>query len=217
MRHVYLVTHPEAQHHVDGLVGGWYDSELTARGHLHAERIAEVLASRIGTQPVEIYSSDLKRAVQAAERIARRFSIDVQTDPRLRERSNGEADGRPQTWLAERRTPLPEYGDRLGHHDGPAGAETRLALVERLYPALDDILRRPAVNQIVVSHGSASSYLIAAWIGMPMKSTDRVFFPLTSGSITTLRRNDTHFSHQVVALNETQHLQSLEELPPLGS
>lgn len=203
MRHVYLVTHPEAQHHVDGVVGGWRDSDLTARGYLQAERIAEVLSSKIGLQPVEVHSSDLRRASQAAERIARRFSVEVQTDARLRERSNGEADGRPQAWLAERRIPLPEYGDRLGHHDGPAGAETRLALVERLYPALDDILRRPVENQIVVSHGSASSYLIAAWIGMPMTSTDRVFFPLTSGSITTLHRNNTHFSHQVISLNET--------------
>lgn len=213
MRHVYLVTHPEAQHHVDGIVGGWHDSVLTARGQLQAERIADVLASRIGPEPVEIYSSDLRRASQAAERIARRFSVEVRTDARLRERSNGEADGRPQAWLADRRIPLPEYGDRLGHHDGPAGAETRRALVERLYPALDDILRRPVANQIVVSHGSASSYLIAAWIGMPLMSTDRVFFPLTSGSITTLRRNDTHFSHQVISLNETQHLQDLEAPP----
>jgi probable phosphoglycerate mutase len=207
MRYVYLVTHPEAQHHVDGLVGGWYDSELTVRGRLQAESIAEVLASRIGRQSVEVYSSDLRRASEAAERIAERFSVEVQIDARLRERSNGEADGKPQAWFEERRIPLPEYGDRLGHHDGPAGAETRLALVERLYPALDDILRRPVETQIVVSHGSASSYLISAWIGMPMLSTDRGFFPLKSGSITTLRRNDTHFSHQVVALNETHHLQ----------
>ncbi len=209
MKHIYLVTHPEAQHHVDGLVGGWYDSELTDRGRRQAERIAEVLVSRIGSQPVEVYSSDLRRASQTAERIARGFSVEVRGDARLRERTNGEADGRPQAWLAERRIPLPEYGDRLGHHDGPEGAETRLALVERLYPALDDIVRRPVANQIVVSHGSASSYLIAAWIGMPMTSTDRVFFPLTSGGITTLRRNDSHFSHQVVSLNETQHLEAV--------
>ena len=100
MRHIYLVTHPEAQHHVDGVVGGWHDSDLTARGRLQAERIAEVLASRIGLQPVEVYSSDLRRASQAAERIARRFFVDVHTDARLRERSNGEADGRSQAWLA---------------------------------------------------------------------------------------------------------------------
>ncbi|WP_272948883.1 histidine phosphatase family protein [Kribbella capetownensis] len=86
MRHIYLVTHPEAQHHVDGIVGGWHDSELTARGHHQAESIAEVLASRIGSRPVEVYSSDLRRASQAAEQIARRFSVEVRTDARLRER-----------------------------------------------------------------------------------------------------------------------------------
>ncbi|MFI7059368.1 histidine phosphatase family protein [Kribbella sp. NPDC050124] len=209
MRHIYLVTHPEAQHHIDNIVGGWHDSELTARGHQQAERIADVLATRIGPQPVEIYSSDLRRATQTAEPIARRFSVEVQSDARLRERSNGEADGRPQSWLAERRIPLPEYGDRLNHHDGPAGAETRPALVERLYPALEDILRSPATNQIIVSHASASSYLITAWLGMPITSTDRAFFPLTPGSITTLHRNPTHHSHQVQTLNETHHLQDL--------
>ena len=67
MRHIYLVTHPEAQHHVDGVVGGWHDSDLSARGYLQAELIAEVLSSRIGLQPVEVYSSDLRRASQAAE------------------------------------------------------------------------------------------------------------------------------------------------------
>lgn len=210
MRTIYLVTHPEAQHHVDGVVGGWFDSELTARGERQAERIADVLADRVGDQHVAIYSSDLLRARHTAERIARRFAVDVHLDRRLRERTNGAADGRAQTWLDERRIAMPEFGDRLGHHDGPDGAETRRQLVERLYPALDDILRQPLANQIVVSHGSAVSYLIAAWIGMPMDSTGRGFFPLRSGSITTLVRNDTHHSHQVVCLNETQHLQSAD-------
>lgn len=210
MRHLYLVTHPEAQHHVDGLVGGWYDSELPARGHRQAERIADVLASRIGDRSVEIFSYDLRRTTQTAEHLARRFSVAVHTDSRLRERTNGEADGRPQAWLDDRRIPLPESGDRLAHHDGPAGAETRLALVERLYPALDDILGRPAETQIVVSHGSATSYLILAWLGMPMAAIDRGFFPLKAGSITTLRRNDSHHSNQVIALNETDHLQAAD-------
>ncbi|MFK4085573.1 histidine phosphatase family protein [Kribbella sp. NPDC020789] len=207
MRHVYLVTHPEAQHHVDGLVGGWYDAPLTPRGHVQAERIADALAAKIGEVPVEIHSSDLRRTTQTADAIANRFRVSVHTDPRLRERTNGEADGRPQAWLAERRIPLPEFGDRLAHHDGPANAETRLALVQRLYPALEDILRRDAETQIIVSHGNATSYLISAWLGIPMLSTDRGFFPLTSGSITTLRRNDTHHSNQVIALNETGHLE----------
>lgn len=31
-RSIYVVAHPEATHHVDGVVGGWHDSDLTAQG-----------------------------------------------------------------------------------------------------------------------------------------------------------------------------------------
>lgn len=31
-RTIYVVTHPGATHHCEGLVGGWYDSDLTAKG-----------------------------------------------------------------------------------------------------------------------------------------------------------------------------------------
>jgi 2,3-bisphosphoglycerate-dependent phosphoglycerate mutase len=46
-RTVHLATHPEATHHVDGLVGGQFDSDLTARGHADAARIAAELRRRI--------------------------------------------------------------------------------------------------------------------------------------------------------------------------
>lgn len=36
MRNIYIVAHPEASHHTEGVVGGWYDSVLTERGIRHA-------------------------------------------------------------------------------------------------------------------------------------------------------------------------------------
>jgi len=47
VRTVYLVVHPEAEHHVQGLVGSWHDSQLTAAGELGAQRIAEKLRTTI--------------------------------------------------------------------------------------------------------------------------------------------------------------------------
>ena len=44
---IYLVTHPEATHHTDGLVGGWFDSDLTTRGVEQAGAIAESLVRRL--------------------------------------------------------------------------------------------------------------------------------------------------------------------------
>lgn len=90
---VLLVTHTEAQHHVDGLVGGWFDSELTPRGHKQVVCVAAAVAERIGTSAVRLYSSDLRRAHQTARHIADRLGVNVTTDDRLRERSFGEAEG----------------------------------------------------------------------------------------------------------------------------
>lgn len=38
MRHLYVVTHTEATHHVDNIVGGWHDSQLTPNGKRAARR-----------------------------------------------------------------------------------------------------------------------------------------------------------------------------------
>jgi probable phosphoglycerate mutase len=50
MRHIYLVTHPEAQHHLDGIVGGWHDSDLTARGRLQGRRRPGNGGPRMGSE-----------------------------------------------------------------------------------------------------------------------------------------------------------------------
>ena len=36
MKEIYVVTHTQATHHVDRLVGGWFDSELTEKGRTDA-------------------------------------------------------------------------------------------------------------------------------------------------------------------------------------
>ncbi|MFI9771920.1 histidine phosphatase family protein [Streptomyces sp. NPDC052415] len=43
MRTLYVVTHPEATHHVEGVVGGWHDSQLTPVGVRAAVSIAQAL------------------------------------------------------------------------------------------------------------------------------------------------------------------------------
>ena len=67
MRNIYVLAHPEATHHVDGLVGGWHDSQLTAAGTRTATLIAEALRIMIPIgADAEVFSSDLQRAAQTA-------------------------------------------------------------------------------------------------------------------------------------------------------
>ncbi|WP_084721944.1 histidine phosphatase family protein [Rhodococcus marinonascens] len=69
MRNLYVVAHPEATHHVEGVVGGWHDSQLTYGGIRAAGSIAEALRAGIPDRAqVEVISSDLQRAQRTGTR-----------------------------------------------------------------------------------------------------------------------------------------------------
>jgi probable phosphoglycerate mutase len=207
VRNLHVVTHPEATHHVDGLVGGWFDSDLTARGLAHAARIAEALAGQLPPDgDVEVYASDLLRARRTAEVVAMRLGVDVVLDADLREKSYGEAGGRPQAWLDERFIPPPAVGERMRHDEGVRGAETKWEQAVRAYAALERILRSEVENQVVVTHGGTATLLLAAWIGMPIDAAGLVGFRFSSGGITLLREDDFFHNRGVVHLNDIAHL-----------
>ena len=204
MRCLYVLTHPEATHHVEKVVGGWYDARLTPAGIRTAAALAGVLRDRIPADAdVEVISSDLQRTLRTAQEAAKPFGVPPITDRRLRERSYGAAEGRPKEWLDQRFVPPPAVGDRMGHDVGVSGAETTWAFASRVYAATDEILQRPCRHQIIVTHGGTLTFVVARWIGMPIESVGRVNFPVPSGSITTLREDDYFHNRQVVGLGET--------------
>ncbi|MGW5384475.1 histidine phosphatase family protein [Nocardia sp. NPDC003963] len=207
MRTVHVVTHPEATHHVDRVVGGWYDSRLTAAGERAAAAVADSLRSRIPVgADVEVFSSDLRRTAQTAVAVGTALGVTPVYDERLREKSYGAAGGRPQQWLDERFVPPPAIGDRMRHDEGIPGAETRVMFVARVYAAMQAILARPCGHQVIVTHGGTFTFVLAAWIGMPVESTGYVSFRAPSGSITELREDDFYHNRQIVSLGDTRHL-----------
>ncbi|MEV0245777.1 histidine phosphatase family protein [Nocardia sp. NPDC050712] len=207
MRTLYVIAHPESAHHVDGLVGGWYDSELTAGGLAAAAQIAEELRARIpdGAE-VELFSSDLLRAQQAAEVIGARLGTVPVIDRALREKSYGVAEGKPQAWLRERFVTPPATGERLGHDEGIAGAETMGGLARRVYAAMDSILARGGEHQIIVTHGGTLTFVVGAFLGLPWETLGYARFRGPSGSITELREDDYFHNRELVGLGDTGHL-----------
>ena len=87
-RVVYLVRHGHCQK--AGTLLGQADVGLTPDGVAQAEALAAELAGAD-----RVVSSDLRRAVETAQRIAFRCGVPVELDARLREISYGEWDGRP--------------------------------------------------------------------------------------------------------------------------
>lgn len=207
MTTIYVVTHPQATHHTEGLVGGWYDSVLTDRGTRHAQQLAAELHRRITAahtdQSLRLVSSDLTRTRQTADAIAETVGLPVEFDERLREQHNGTAEGQPVgTHPYE---PLPKTGDRMHSVSGP-GVETRAVWAHRVYDAMTDIYNSPAETTIIMTHGGSLTYVVASWLGIPLESVDRVKFKASPGSITVLHDEDFHHDHVVAELNSTDHL-----------
>ena len=212
MKHLYVVTHPQAAHHTAGLVGGWYDSELTELGLRQAASIALRLRQLIPADaPVELYTSDLRRAAQTAAIIGQEFGVPVQTTTDLREKSYGEAEGRPQAWLEERFVYPPKLGNRLDHDEGLVGAESRRAFATRIYRAMDRILVSLCSHQIIVTHGFALTFVVAAWIAMPLDAAGSIAVKATSGGITHLCQDDVFANRAILSLNDISHLTQVEQ------
>lgn len=205
MQTLYVVTHPQSVHHVEGRVGGWYDTPLTDLGRRQAEAIANRLADLCAGQSPSLVSSDLLRCHETAEIIGRHLSLAPSLTPNLREMSCGVAEGQPQAWLSARRLPVPEEGG-LDDTGGIEGAETRRQTGTRIYRAMDEILAEQADCHIIVTHAFALTFVIAWWIGMPIESLGRVNFPVSSGSITHLTEHSFWKSRAVATLGEKDHL-----------
>jgi len=207
VRTLWVVTHPEATHHVAGVVGGWHDSVLTREGRCDAAAIGRELRTRIPQgAAVELYSSDLARAAQTATAIGAALEVEPILMEGLREKSYGEAEARPQAWLGERFIPPPAGGDRMNHFEGIPGSETRAEFASRIYAAMEAILGLPCERQIIVTHGFALTFVVACWIGMPLSSAGYVNFRASSGSISELHEDDYYHNRQVVQLNDVRHL-----------
>jgi len=210
-RSVRVVTHPEATHHVAGLVGGQFDSMLTPRGRVQAAAIARSLTRAIDpAMEVAVVTSDLARTTETAELIGRALNVAVRPDARLREKSYGVAGGMPQAWLDERFIAPPATGDRMNHGDGVAGSETRLDVAVRVYRAMTELLAMNVDELVVVTHGFTASLVVAAWIGMPIEAAGHVAFAAPSGSITTLREDGFFHNRAVITVGDTSHFDELD-------
>jgi 2,3-bisphosphoglycerate-dependent phosphoglycerate mutase len=201
MKEFFIVTHTQATHHVDRLVGGWYDSSLTEKGLIDAAACGRRLVE-LELQGVPIYSSDLARTRQTALALSDCLKSEIILDARLREMSFGDAEGCSQDEIGG--AILSSDGDnRLDFRNAYEG-ETKRELATRLYEVMQEIAQED--RAIICTHGYATTFLIACWIGMPIDSVGYVNFRVRSGSITCLVQDDIHSNRAVRYLGDMSHL-----------
>lgn len=147
---ILLIRHAESAWNVERRWQGQEDPPLSPRGLEQAEFLARALAA---ASLARILSSDLLRARDTAQPLARTLRIELTTDPRLRELDVGRWGGRTREEIQGSEPELLARFDR-GDPDAPAGGgESRSGLRERALAALRDLSAAgPAGCIAVVTH-----------------------------------------------------------------
>lgn len=146
VRHLILLRHGETDANAQSIVQGQSHVPLNATGHEQARRLAQRL-TRYEPKIELLISSDLRRAMETAERIGHAVEIDVVPDAGWRERGLGVMEGRPfadlLTWRAQ------------NGEDTPPGGETREQMAGRVRETIQRTMETHAQRGViaVVSHG----------------------------------------------------------------
>ncbi len=195
-----LVRHAVTSWNREGRIQGQSDVPLEAEGIEQIKR----LAARLDPEPISaIYSSDLFRAKQSAELIAKSHNLPILLTPLLREAHFGLWEGLTETDLmqAGRQDELRRYA-RDPYRNRPPGGEKVRAIWSRLNAVRRLIMETHKEGTVlVVGHGSSLRVFLAWAAGGPARSIFAWHLGNASLSIIEISPNP-----RIVLVNDTSHL-----------
>jgi probable phosphoglycerate mutase len=167
---LYLARHGESDWNVERRWQGNADRPLTDLGRRQAGQLAERLAST----PLDgVYSSDLLRARETAEAVARRQGLEVRTLAALREVDVGSWSGLTREEVEER-FPAAFATWREGGH-GWVDGEAYEDMAGRVVTAVLEIAgSHPGGSVLVVAHGGPIRALHAVALGLDISEHRRL-------------------------------------------
>lgn len=164
---IYFIRHGETDWNLQQRYQGQKDIPLNTTGVIQAQKIASSLN---GTNFSALYSSDLSRAIQTAQEIAKVVNLPIITDPSLREINQGEWEGQ---YIKD---VLATQGDVVRsiymnpYAARKPGGESIGEVAERMYTFLDQLVEKH--NQatiLIVSHGLAIATVLCKARGLPLE------------------------------------------------
>ena len=198
-----LIRHGETAWNRAARIQGHTDIPLSPLGLAQAERLAEALAD----EPLAaIYSSDLSRARQTAEALARVRRLPIQFDVALRERSFGRFEGMSWTEIdlafpedaARWRRREPDFavggGESLNVFNARCLAATRRAAAAH-----------PGQNIALVAHGGVLDCLYRAATQVALDAPRS--WQLSNATINRVLATDEGFT--LIGWNDDRHLAAL--------
>jgi probable phosphoglycerate mutase len=178
-----LMRHGHSQANARGLIisdprHGLTDYGLSPEGEAQLEALA---ADWDWPVPTRLLHSDFLRTTQTAARLATRFDLALQPEPRLRERYFGEfeagsSDRYPDVWAMDEEDPTHCH----------RGVEPVSDVARRMQSVINELEQHLAGETILlVSHGDPLQILLTALEGEPL-GRHRAFPSLAPASITLL-------------------------------
>jgi broad specificity phosphatase PhoE len=167
---ILLARHGESDWNHSQRWQGFADRPLTEVGRRQATELAERLE---GTELDAIYSSDLQRARETAEIVARTNGLTVETTPDLREVNVGSWEGLSRAEAEER---FPDgYRRWLQGGEGWDDGETYEQMSKRVLAAIHRIAKAHDRGRVlVVAHGGSIRAVHAAALGVDIHAYRRI-------------------------------------------
>jgi probable phosphoglycerate mutase len=204
---LYLVRHGQSAGNVEGRFGGHSPTPLSALGVKQAQMTAQALAKeRIRA----IYSSDLFRAVQTAEPLAKTLNLEINATDAFRERHVGVLEGLTFD-EARREFPNDYYAlvNRNLNHIITKG-ESYSQLLERTTDVLHEIIERHRGERVVIfSHTGTICFLTLYILGAIHSETQQTPWLVTSNCGINRFEFRGRGNVRVLAINDTRHLSQI--------
>ena len=205
MTTLLLIRHGQSLANLTRFFAGHTDVALTDLGLRQAECTAEFVVSRY---PIaRVYASDLKRAYQTGEVVARRLHLPIIADENLREIYAGQWEGLPFTEIAEQ---YPEdyhcWFTDIGHCR-PTGGESTEELLERAEMVLEKIaMENPGSVVAVATHATVIRAVQSQISGVGLAGMKDVPW-VVNASVTELHYENGKFT--LGKIGQAAHLQEL--------
>ena len=192
---LYLVRHGQTDWNHQKRAQGHTDRPLDDIGLEQAKRTAIAFLDH----PVErILTSDLLRASQTAEAIAKKVKVPHEITPKLRERGFGEWEGQNFAEIAIRFGFEADFKGVTRNEITPPGGESFVDVWNRIQSVVEDVRKRNE-DTVIVAHGGTCSLLMAMFLGGDVSLSNSFRFsnacinelePRPDGGMRLVRYND---------------------------
>jgi broad specificity phosphatase PhoE len=164
---IYLIRHGETPWNAEQRILGATDIELSESGRFQAETLAEFMSDR----PIHaIYSSDLKRAFQTADALARFHGLEVRTHSGLREMNQGILEGLTFEQLKEKHPDFLESWKKDPTSLCIQGGESLSDLQERAWETIHALAHVHQEDTIaIISHNLTIVTFLCKLLGVPLR------------------------------------------------